>query len=271
MKIKYSELCSTDFEFNDIVAYKMSDDSNIEYNYETLSRVKHLVFLQLSGERHYYNNERHICTLKPGDAVFLPHGARYRSFITDKNEYNTGIGISFNMFCENEPLFVDEEIKFFVANKDKDLTKRFKKILYSVMNPQENVLRLKGEMYSLLDDLFAEKEKREMFDEYFKDIVDAINLLEKHPENNLSVKELADMCHMSESSFLRKFKEYSGGTAPHKYRNNIRLMLARELSSTQLTINEIAEKLGFYDGAHLSKAYKKFKGSNLKYTQKDGK
>ena len=48
-------------------------------------------------------------------------------------------------------------------------------------------------------------------------------------------------------------------------------MIARELSSTQLTVNEIAEKLGFYDGAHLAKAYKKFKGTNLKYTQKDVK
>jgi len=264
MNIKYTELCSADFEFTDIVAYKMSHDNKIEYNYETQSRVKHLIFMQLNGKRHYYNKERHICTLSPGDVLFLPHGAHYRSFITDENEYNTGIGISFNMISHKEAVFFDEDIMFFSGDKEKNIGKRFRRILYSVMNPRENVLRLKGEMYSLLDDLFAEKEKREMFDEYFKDIVDAINLTERHPERNMSVKELAEMCHMSESSFLRKFKEYSGGIAPVKYRNNIRFMLAEELASSPLTVNEIAERLGFYDGSHLCKMYKTVRGRTLK-------
>ena len=265
MNIKYTDLCSTDFEFTDIVAYHMKGKNNVEYNYENTPRTKNLVYLQIDGQRHYCLGNKHICTLNTGDVLFLPHGVKYRSYITGKNDFNTGTGISFNMVSsKGEPIFFDEEIRLFSIQNGSITAKRFKRILYSVMNPSENVLRLKGEMYSLLDDLFANKGKREDFDEYFRDIILVINLLETYPEKNLSVKELADMCHMSESSFLRKFKDYSGGIAPVKYRNNIRFMLAEELATSHLTINEIAERLGFYDGSHLCKMYKEAKGRTLK-------
>ena len=69
---------------------------------------------------------------------------------------------------------------------------------------------------------------------------------------------------MSEASFLRKFKAYSGGMPPIKYRNNIRIMLAEEMSASPLTTAEIAERLGFYDSAHLCRAYKEVFGTTLK-------
>ncbi len=169
------------------------------------------------------------------------------------------------MFSQKgEPIFFDERLKVFHQKSNSEIYKRLKRILYSALNPSGNLLRLKGELYSLLDELFANKEKREDFDEVFKDIMAAVNIIERTPENNFSVKELADLCHMSESSFLRKFKDYSGGIAPVKYRNNIRFMLAEELASSHLNMNEIAEKLGFYDGSHLCKMYKEAKGYTLK-------
>lgn len=204
--------------------------------------------------------------------IFAPHGVRYKSFNGDPELVSDGIGISFDLYTpDGEPIFLDEDICSFSSGDNTQNLSIIKKIHYYSMNPGENMLRLKSQLYTLLDNLFSDETRREKYDEYFRDISPAIEEIEKFPERNRTAKELAEMCHVSESSFLRKFKEYSGGTAPHKYRNNIRFMIARELSSTQLTVNEIAEKLGFYDGAHLAKAYKKFKGTNLKYTQKDGK
>ena len=265
MDINYKDLTNTDFNFVNVVAYRMDNDTNIEYNYETYGRTKHLLFCQMEGDRHYYCGNRHICTLTPGDVLFLPHGAKYRSFVSENSTSNTGIGISFDLISSTgEAIMIDEDIRLFLNRKDNQLLKRFKKILYSVANPAHSILRLKGELFSLLDELFADREKREDFDEAYKDIMAAITLLETKPENNLNLKSLGEMCHMSESSFLRKFKEYSGGITPIKYRNNIRFMLAEELASSRLTMNEIAEKLGFYDGAHLCKMYKDHKGYSLK-------
>lgn len=265
MNIKYTELCSVDFTFSDIVSYRMNYDAHIEYNYENAGRSKHLVFCQLKGKRYYDHDGERICTLREGDIIFLPHGLKYKSYTKDITEDVDGIGISFNI-CDNKqnPIFFEENAKYFPKGNDSSLIKSCKKILYSVMNPAENILRLKGEMYLLLDRLFSQKQNRENFDDFYGDIIKAINILEKEPENSLNVSELAEMCHMSESSFIRKFKEYSGGIAPIKYRNNIRFILAEELSSSPMTINEIAEKLGFYDGSHLCKMYKEARGYSLK-------
>ncbi len=74
MYIKYDELCSTDFTFSDIFACRLNNEGNIEYNYENSGRTKHLVFCQLNNKRHYYYGNTHICTIVPGDIIFLPHG-----------------------------------------------------------------------------------------------------------------------------------------------------------------------------------------------------
>lgn len=265
MNIGYRDLCSEDFSFTNIESYRMEKDGDIEYNYESKGRTKHLVFCQFKGKRCYYHNDTHICTLYPGDTVFLPEGAKYRSFAPEKNDETDGIGVSFNILTpENESIFINECPMYFSSADYPEIKKHFKKILYSVVNPTGHRMRLKGEMYTLLDTLLSEKTYRDDFDNCFKDIMEAIRLLEKHPENNLTVKELGALCHMSESSFLRKFKAYSGGIAPIRYRNNIRFMIAQELSASHLTMNEIAEKLGFFDGAHLCKMYKKEKGHSLK-------
>ncbi len=264
MMARYKDLCSVDFTFGNIAAYRMMADENIVYNYESTGRSKHLLFYQLENRRNYYLYDEHICTLERGDVLFLPHGARYRSFVENQKMKSDGIGVSFDMLApDGEKIFVDEPIKLLVKDDCGQLFKRFKRVLFSVNNPAENVLRLKGELYSILDELFAEKEKRVDFKASYGDIFNAINILENSPEKNLSAKQLADMCHMSQSTFLRKFKDYSGGIAPVKYRNNIRLILAEELINSPMTLNDIAEKLGFYDAAHLCKVYKQTRNHSI--------
>lgn len=269
MILKYDDLCSTECVFQNIVALRLNADNNITYNYEAMGRPKNLISYNLENNRQYYYRSEHIRTVKPGDIMFFPHGSKYRSFVENPNLPVDGIVVSFNLYTpEGEMIYLDEDIKFIANDSAGQYYKTFKRILYSAMNPSQNVLRLRGELYSLLDDFFTDSRKREDFKENYDDIIDAIRTLEDHPEKNVSIRELADMCLMSESSFLRKFKDYSGGIAPVRYRNNIRLAIADELSNSQLTLNEIAERLGFYDAAHLCKIYKQTKGSTLKNTNK---
>ena len=265
MNIGYHELCSTEFTFSDIFAYRISGTSKLFSDYETAGRTKHLLYCQLENRRSYYVGMQHIYTMSPGDILFLPHGTTYHSFSEDETLPSQGIGISFYLLdSDNSPILFDEKIRVFESKEYLPLQKRFEKILFSVMNPAENVLRLKGELFSLMDELFANKKQRKEFHARFDDIMEAVRILENHPERNDSVRQLASLCLMSESSFARKFKDYSGGVSPIEYRNRIRLMLADELASTSLSVNEIAEKLGFYDASHLCKLYKKSKGHSLK-------
>ncbi len=266
MYIKYSDLCSCECVLDDITCYRMDSKVNsFVYDYELTGRTKHLIFYQLDNTRSYYFGKTRLYKLEKGDILFLPHGAKYRSFVEDDPQLAGGIGISFNLIgADGEKIFFDEKIKLIMRDRDGVHYKQFKKIFYSVMNSGYSCLRLRGELYTLLDTMFSSYERGTGAEKNFEEIKAAIEILENSPEKNTSIAELADVCHMSESSFLRKFKDYSGGISPIKYRNNIRLMMAEELAASPLTVSEIAERLGYYDAAHLCKSYKHIKGRTLK-------
>lgn len=265
MIIKISDIHSTDFVFTDVVAYQLKPEYEDFYDFEAMGRNKHLIFYQYRNSRCYYRGNTHLYTLNSGDIVFIPHGVKYRTFSVSQENLGFGIGISFNLVTPGgEPIFFDEDIKILTNDADRFYYKYFEKVLYSVINPSRNTLALKSTLYFIAENVFPKEKSAYNEETGFSGIKEAINIIEKHPEKNISTKELAEICFMSEASFLRKFKAYSGGVPPIKYRNNIRLMLAEELSSSILTTAEIAEKLGFYDSAHLCKAYKEMNGTTLK-------
>jgi AraC-like DNA-binding protein len=76
----------------------------------------------------------------------------------------------------------------------------------------------------------------------------------------LSTADLAAKVSLSVSQFDRQFKKRFG-TTPRKYVTNVRINAACELlSSTDLTISDIALETGFYDQSHFTNQFTKIKG-----------
>ena len=74
---------------------------------------------------------------------------------------------------------------------------------------------------------------------------DAFNYLETHYFEPLTVKDLADIAHLSERHFTRLFKEIYG-TTPNAYIIRCRLTHACELiKNTSNTLSSISEECGF--------------------------
>lgn len=265
MKFTYNNFCSIDCNICDVLAFHSLWKEDIPYNYEAHGRTKYLIYYQLENERVYYRNKKLIFKLSKHDIVFLPHGSKYTSVIGESAGHTSGIGISFNI-CDNSGKLIesDEDIKILHHDANGHFYKIFKRILFSVLHPSTNTLRLKSDLFGMLDNFFSPETPKSEKNSEFESIADAINLIENSPEENHSNKELANLCFMSESSFLRKFKAYSGGISPLQYRNHIRMMRAEELISTSKTVDEIAVLLGFYDASHLCRIYKQITGHSLK-------
>lgn len=71
-----------------------------------------------------------------------------------------------------------------------------------------------------------------------------------------SVGEFAEICHLSKSKFIKKFKEHTGYT-PIAYRNIIIIDKAKwHLKNTDLTISEISDMLGFLNSSYFSTLFK---------------
>ncbi|MBQ4631378.1 MAG: helix-turn-helix transcriptional regulator [Clostridia bacterium] len=264
LKINYSDLCSLDYVIKNVSAHPDVWNDIDTFDFEENGRKKHLIYYQLDNERDYYQNGKLLFTLKKHDILFAPEGSKYLS--VSSGAMASGFGISFDLFLpDNSGITIDEPLKIVANDESGQLYKHFQMIRYCFLHQNTSATRLKGELFTLIDKLFTDTQAYLAFEATYKSIHPAISIINNHPEKNISNSELAEKCYMSTSSFMRKFKQFSGGLTPVQYKNHTRIIRAEEMvNSSNLTLNEIAEMLGFYDAAHLCRKYKQYTGRTLK-------
>lgn len=88
----------------------------------------------------------------------------------------------------------------------------------------------------------------------------ALNAMHRHPENPWSVEALSQEAGMSRTAFSQRFHLLAGQTPMH-YLTMWRMFKARELlASTNLSMQVIAERVGYQSEASFGKAFKKCMG-----------
>ena len=76
-------------------------------------------------------------------------------------------------------------------------------------------------------------------------------------DENYSVTEISKSCAICESGLRRLFKS-AYGISPIEYKLKFKINKAKFLlESSTLNVAEISEKLGFYDAAYFTKAFKR--------------
>lgn len=100
------------------------------------------------------------------------------------------------------------------------------------------------------------------------EIIESINQMNQHLDTPLSISEMAQMCHMSESSYAHRFKAHTGDSPAH-YHERLRLQYAQRLLLTSHgSIQEIAFEVGFSNPYHFSTRFsKQFRQSPRAYRQ----
>lgn len=87
----------------------------------------------------------------------------------------------------------------------------------------------------------------------------AAELMVKNLGRNVSLAELAASVSLSPSQFSRVFQDRFGMT-PHQYLQRLRIDAASDLlTSTDLSLSEIAHRCGYYDQSHMSNEFRKAK------------
>jgi AraC family transcriptional regulator, alkane utilization regulator len=88
----------------------------------------------------------------------------------------------------------------------------------------------------------------------------ALALMHRHPERRWTVASLAAAAHLSRTAFARRFAEATG-VAPLTYLTRHRMQLAtRLLQTSNLTVAEVAARVGFGSTAAFSRAYRRATG-----------
>lgn len=133
--------------------------------------------------------------------------------------------------------------------------------------PWENTL---NRMYQYFLEITAELiESRRQMQNASGMMPKVVDFLELNYMKRISQQECADYFHMNKDYLSRAFKKHTGiGMA--KYLNNIRIRKAKELlKSTDLQIQEIADRVGYFDSKYFSRQFKLAAGMTpAQYRQK---
>ena len=131
------------------------------------------------------------------------------------------------------------------------------------------MLQIQSHIYTILISIMrgCGKEIPEERGKHADDTISFYNVLEyidSHSSDNIEIRELADMCHMSYSHFARLFRDNYGRSCK-EYIKYIRLNKAEEmLIHTDYDVAYIANEVGFFDSSQFIKAYKSWKGTTPK-------
>ena len=197
---------------------------------------------------------------KPGDWFFIPAGVihQYQRFPDkpmEKYWMHFDIYPSTNLLAS---LQVKRRVN--VANEPQvwALFEEFGKLCHS--NNLTDRLKVKAIILNLLAEYIclAGRQTNIFFDRQDEDMRNVLSYINENFRRNLTTEELAAVCHLHPTHFIRAFKLKTAQT-PHRYITDIRMEYARQLlDRSNRSIVEIAEDAGFYDPAHFSRMFKRY-------------
>ncbi len=93
-------------------------------------------------------------------------------------------------------------------------------------------------------------------------IAPAAEYIAIHYNEQTSSAYLAALCHLSESQLRRNFM-LAYGTTPTAYRNSLRISIGQQLLlRTEMSVSDVAERLGFPSASDFCRMFKKHSGSS---------
>ena len=91
-------------------------------------------------------------------------------------------------------------------------------------------------------------------------IYPAVSFIREYPREKVSMKEMADLCHLSPSYFSRLFNQETGESFVN-YVNRQKIELAKEqLRGTSKSISQIAGELGYLNVSNFIAVFKRMEG-----------
>jgi len=254
-KISLLDLYDKEFSLSFINAIKQNTETLSFFSCNGVPKNKN-IFLYLNGciAEYILKNGKKI-KAGNGSFTYAPKGAEYTvSIYPEKGNYADSIGVNFLLFDENGTEFIlSDEILVFNENNV-----NYKSMFFSLVDENLSTAKQKSVMYNIFAGLC--KQSKNIYKNRYSIISRGISYLETDETLDLSVKEIAAMCNVSEIYFRKLFKRYSG-MSPNAFKINAKLNRAKNYLDHGVPICEISEKLGFISPSYFTKLFKEHFGT----------
>ncbi len=270
------------------IGYAKLDSS---WNYDNVISPFTRLYLITKGEAYvYHNNKEYI--LRPGNLYLIP-SYTYSSYKC--NLHHEQFYISFFEEMENG-LSIYNLIHFLNEVKASKLDiKCFKRLLK--INPERSLVKSNPESYDNYPALYSFQKRNELLstDKFIEtqaiiklllskfidykftskkknehNLTRVLNYISQHLHETITLDVLAAYCHLSKDYFSRSFKKQYG-LGPNQYIQLKRIERAQLLLlTTDDSLREISNKVGFYNFSYFSKLFKKIIGQTPAHFRNQG-
>ncbi len=209
-----------------------------------------------------------VLTVPAGALVHLAANATYTWQFMPENELCHPLLLDFSLYdSHRRPLSVGQAVRVLSTDRCEIYEKHLLRLLDEFNHDPRSPSAIKAEAYRLISDIAkAEAGLTEVWNDR-RLIARGIELLENDPFDKRTITELARMCNISLNYFERLFCQCKGET-PTEYRTKRRVEHAKLLIAAHaMTLEQIAEQVGFSDSAYLCRVFKKKTGLTPKQYQ----
>lgn len=219
--------------------------SEWEKIYEKPNAAHVYKFIYVSeGSATVYSKNKEIQVSK-GETIFIPSEDPFKMVLSEENGGTYVYRISYRYFPNVD--YSDYKMQTFkVPNRIIEFIKELKTFDRDFVNSE-----FIWKAYRLLDEF--EKLMNKNQDIYAIKIEKALDYMREH--DHYTIPQLAKMCNMSRSGFYNIFQKVVGYT-PIQTKHRFQAYKAEILlKTTDLTIDEISERVGFQSTAHFRKVF----------------
>lgn len=248
-------------QFYDVYGIFQIWNKKSTYSYMANPRPNHGFMCVLCHSITIISNNGNREVFRRGDILYLPKGYSYFvEFYDDKSEFNTLL-INFNMRDSlGDDIVFYKKVTRLVSSASARYTDIFLRIINRYRSDVNSYFSLMSDFYGLLDILARHIGKKRLLNNEYKIIAPAIIYIDSHINENTTVAELAKMCLVSETCFRRYFG-ICMGMNPSRYKIKTKIKKAKQMLGTgDMSANDIAAELGFYDLPYFYKVFKKETG-----------
>lgn len=264
--VSFAELYKLDYSITNILAIHQYWADNATFTTPKMGRSENGLMFLVNCEVDYFIREQNPFSARLGDIAYVPAGSNYTCKFKNcapSSEGPSTILINFTLYDEHGNEFRLGDGAFVITPKNSYYYQTcFLEILALDIKGDAPPARKKAFLYNLLTDLSLELRKEISIPKRFAPIYKGIVYIENNYSSDLSVPMLAELCHVSEATFRRLFKQYTG-KSPWEYILDLRIAKARlYLNSGMVTVSQAAELVGFDDPAYFSRLFKKKTGTS---------
>lgn len=253
----FLQLCNSDFIVTNIVSYHIPSSAIRKETVRTKGQITRQRFFYITSGKFTLVTKGKKIVAQKNSLLYLPPDATYISH-WESTEESSAIATYFDIILDNVKTTISNEI--FIINSNDNIVYDFNTLAESYASQKAyGTIKTRYLFYKILYQIMkslvniSDTEENIIYST-------AIPYIEDHIMDEIDVNNLAKICSMSPSSFRAKFKKETN-MSPIKYKNFLLMKTASELLlSTDLTVNEIACKLGVNDTYYFNKLFKQTYG-----------